>query len=161
MIELEKPFKIDCQTFSFYRQKNPRFFRSLVTCSNIQHQKVALPRQEPSFLAHESMQFLLHHVFPCVSQVRVLFFTSAGQTYISSRHKLMNQHCQSVRSVAQSCPTLCDPMDCSTLGFPVCHQLLELAQTYVHRIGDAIQPSLPLSSPFAAFNLSQYPGLFQ
>ena len=44
-------------------------------------------------------------------------------------------------SVAQSCSTLCDPTDCSMLGFPIHHQLLELAQTHVHRVGDAIQPS--------------------
>ena len=48
-----------------------------------------------------------------------------------------------MNSVAQSCPTLCDPMDCSTPGFPVHHQLLELAQTHVHQVGDAIQPSYP------------------
>ena len=64
-------------------------------------------------------------------------------------------------SVAQSCPTLCDPIDCSMPGFPVHHQLLELAQTLVHRVGDAIQPSHPLSSPSPAFNLSQHQGLFQ
>ena len=59
-------------------------------------------------------------------------------------------------SVAQSCPTLYDSMDCSTPGFPVHHQFPELAQTHVHRAGDAIQPSHPLSSPFPlAFNLSQ------
>ena len=63
-------------------------------------------------------------------------------------------------SVAQSYPVLCDPMICSTLGFPVHHQLLELAQTHVHRVGDAIQPSHPLSSP-PAFSLSQHQGLFQ
>ena len=49
-------------------------------------------------------------------------------------------------SVAQSCPTLCDPMNCSTPGLPVHHQLLEFTQTHVHRISDAIQPSHPLSS---------------
>ena len=49
-------------------------------------------------------------------------------------------------SVARSCPTLCEPMDCSTPGFPVHHQLLELAQTHVYRVGDAIQPSHPLSA---------------
>jgi hypothetical protein len=49
------------------------------------------------------------------------------------------------RLVAQSCLTLCNPMDCSTPGFPVHHQLLELAQTYVHQVSDAIQPSHPLS----------------
>ena len=53
-------------------------------------------------------------------------------------------------------------MDCSTPGFPVHHQLLELAQTHVHRVGDAIQPSHPLSFPSPpAFNLSQHQGLFQ
>ena len=64
-------------------------------------------------------------------------------------------------SVAQSCPTICDPMDCSTPGFPVHHQLPELAQTHVHPVDDAIQPSHPLSSSPPAFNLSQHQGLFQ
>ena len=50
-------------------------------------------------------------------------------------------------SVAQSCPTLCDPMNCSTPGLPVHHQLPEFTQTHVHWVGDAIQPSHPLSSP--------------
>ena len=64
-------------------------------------------------------------------------------------------------SVAQSSPTLCDPMDCSTPGLPVHHQLLELAHTYVHWVGDAIQPSHPLSSPSPpAFSLSQDQGFF-
>ena len=59
-------------------------------------------------------------------------------------------------SVAQSCPTLFDPMDCSMSGFPVHHQLPNLAQAHIHRVGDVIQPSHPLSSPSsAAFNLSQ------
>ena len=62
-------------------------------------------------------------------------------------------------SVAQSCLILCDPMECSTPGFPVHHQLLELAQTHIHRVGDAIQPSHPLPSPSPpAFNLSQHQG---
>ena len=64
-------------------------------------------------------------------------------------------------SVAQLCPTLCDPMT-GTPGLPVHHQLLELTQTHVHRVGDAIQPSHPLSSPSPpALNLSQHQGLFQ
>ena len=50
-------------------------------------------------------------------------------------------------SVAQSCPILCDPMNCSTPGLPVHHQLPEFTQTHVHRVSDAIQPSHPLSSP--------------
>ena len=51
-----------------------------------------------------------------------------------------------IRSVAQSCPTLRDPMNCSTPGLPVHHQLPEFTQTHVHQVGDAIQPSRPLSS---------------
>ena len=64
-------------------------------------------------------------------------------------------------SVAQSCPTLCDPMNCSTPGLPVHHQLPELTQTRVHQVGDAIQPSHPLLSPSPAFSLSQHQSLFQ
>ena len=65
-------------------------------------------------------------------------------------------------SVAQSYPTLCNPMDCSTPGLLVHHQLLELTQIHVHRVGDAIQPSHPLSSPSPpAFNLFQNQDLFQ
>ena len=66
-----------------------------------------------------------------------------------------------LNSVAQSCSTLCDPVDCSTPGFPVLQHLVELTQTHVHRVGDSIQPSHPLSSPSPpAFNLSQHQGLF-
>ena len=67
----------------------------------------------------------------------------------------------SVSSLAQSCPTLCDPTDGSTTGFPAHHHLLELAQAHVHRVGDGIQPYHPLSSPSPAFNLAQHQGLFQ
>ena len=60
-------------------------------------------------------------------------------------------------SVAQSCPTLCNPMDCSTPGFPVHHQLPEFTQTHVYHVSDAVQPSHTLSSPSPpAFNLSQH-----
>ena len=71
-------------------------------------------------------------------------------------------HLVQFNSVAQSCPTLCDPTDCSMPGLSVHHQLLELAQTHVHWVSDAIQPSHPLSSPSPpTFNLSQHQGLFQ
>ena len=64
-------------------------------------------------------------------------------------------------SVIQLCPTLCNPMDCSMPGFPVHNQLMELAKTHVHRVGDAIQPSHLLSSPPpSAHNLSLHQGLF-
>ena len=69
---------------------------------------------------------------------------------------------QLVSSVAQSCPTVCNPIDCSTPGFPVHHQLPELAQTHVHRVGDTIQSSHTLSpSSPPTFNLSQHQGLFR
>ena len=65
-------------------------------------------------------------------------------------------------SVAQSCPTLCDPMNRSMPGLPVHHQLLQFTQTHVHPVGDAIQPSHPLSSPSPpAPNPSQHQSLFQ
>ena len=65
-------------------------------------------------------------------------------------------------SVTQSCPTLCDPMNHSMPGLPVHHQLLDSTQTHVHWVGDAIQPSHPLSSPSPlAPNPSQHQGLFQ
>ena len=65
-------------------------------------------------------------------------------------------------SVTKSCPILCNPMDCSTPGFPVPHHLLEFAQVHVHCICDAIQPSLPLMpSSLSALNLSQHQELFQ
>ena len=65
-------------------------------------------------------------------------------------------------SVTQSCLTLCDPMNRSTPGLPVHHQLSEFTQTHVHRVTGAIQPSHPLSSPSPpAPNLSQHQGLFQ
>ena len=69
---------------------------------------------------------------------------------------------QSVCSVNQSCPTLCDPMDCSTSGLPVHHQLPAFTQTHVHWVGDAFQPSHPLSSPIFS-HLQSFPasGSFQ
>ena len=70
--------------------------------------------------------------------------------------------CHQFSSVTQSCPPLCDLVDCSTPGLPVHHQLLEFTQTHVHWVGDTIQPSHPLSSPSPpTFNLSQHQGLFQ
>ena len=65
-------------------------------------------------------------------------------------------------SVTPSCPTLCDPMDFSRTGLPVLHHIMEFAQTHIHRIGNAMQPSHPLASPSPpAFNLSRNQGLFQ
>ena len=87
--------------------------------------------------------------------------------WVSSSHqvaKVLELQHQSIQFslVTQSCPTLCDPMDRSTPGLPVHHQLPELTQTHVHRVGDAIQPSHPLSFPSPpTFNLSQHQDLFK
>ena len=77
-------------------------------------------------------------------------------------HHLIKSLTVQFSSVAQSCPTLCNPIDCSMPGLPVHHHFLEFTQTLVHWVGDAIQPSHPLSSPSPpAFNLSQHQGLFK
>ena len=78
------------------------------------------------------------------------------------RKPMVNRNSVQFISVAQSCLTLYNGMDCSTPGFPVHHQFLELAQTHVHWVSDAIQPSHPLLSPSpSTFSLSQNQGLFQ
>ena len=75
---------------------------------------------------------------------------------------LVFDKCIQFSSVTQLCPTLCDPMNRSTPGLPVHHQLLEFTQTHAHQVGDAIQPSHPLSSPSPpAPNPSQHQGLFK
>ena len=92
--------------------------------------------------------------------LRLLCFKVSQYVIFLNADKLLS--CCKVRSVAQSCPTLWDPMGCNTPGFPVHHQLPELAQTHVHWVNDEIQPSHPLSSPSPPFfNLSQHQGLFQ
>ena len=98
-------------------------------------------------------------------------FLSPAKMICQSQYQLLCFHKYSVQfsSVAQLCPTLCEPMDCSTPGFPVHHQLPELSQTHMHRVGDAIQPSHPLLAPShpllapcpPAFNPLQHQGIFQ
>ena len=80
----------------------------------------------------------------------------ASLSFTISQSLLKLVSIESVSSVTQLCPTRCDSMDCSTPGFPVHHQLPDLAQTHVHRVSDAIQPSHPLSSPSLDFSLSQH-----
>ena len=87
-----------------------------------------------------------------------------GRFFTAEPPRKPSLYIQSVQfsSVTQSCQTLCDPMNCSTPGLPVHHQLPELTQTHAHRVGDAIQPSQPLSSPPPpAPNPSQHQGLSQ
>ena len=112
------------------------------------------------------VNFLLYPLFLSFwdsSDTNVLCLSHGSLRHLSFTFCLFSLCCSDCCcSVAQSCPTLCDPMDCSTPGFPVHHHRLELAQTHVHRVSDAIQPSHPLSSPSPpAFDLSQHQGLFQ
>ena len=92
----------------------------------------------------------------------IRFCFSSFLFFWKSRTDLKKCITQSFSSVAHSCPTLCDPVNCSTPGLPVHHQLLEFTQTHIHQVGDAIQPSHPLSSPSPpAPNPSQHQSLFQ
>ena len=113
--------------------------------------------------------FLLRFIMPgtlCSSLTGDCFLSIVREVFsaVSSNvfSSLLSLFHQSVGLVAQSCLTLCDPMDCSMPGLPVHHQLPEFTQTHVHWASDAIQPSHPLLSPSPpTFNLSQHQGLFK
>ena len=93
-----------------------------------------------------------------VSKVMSLLFNMLSRLVIAFLPRISSVQ---FNSVAQSCPTLCDPMNRSMPGLPVHHQLPEFTQTHIHRVSDAIQPSHPLSCPSPpAFNLAQHQGLF-
>ena len=97
----------------------------------------------------------LFFVFDVLSQA----FTKCNKEAFLYTHKHTHTYCC---SVTQSCPNLCGPMDCSMPGFPVLQHLLELAQTHIHWVHNAIQPYCPLLSPSPPiFSLSQHQGLFQ
>ncbi|CAM9784117.1 unnamed protein product [Rangifer tarandus platyrhynchus] len=112
-----------------------------------------------SLLVRQSLYVSLVHVcFYSPGRIAQLLF-HIGKVGIFSYHPTSSVQ---FSSVAQSCPTLCDPMNRSTPGLPVHHQLAEFTQTHAHRVGDAIQPSHPLSSPSPpAPSPSQHQGLFQ
>jgi len=128
-------------------------------------------RSTPGLPVHhqllESTQTHVHCVGNAIQPSHPLSSPSPPAFNLSQHQSLFKWIKQSLKSVQsssvdQSCPTLCDPIDCSTPGFSVYHQLLELAQTHVHWVSDAIQASLPLSSPsLPVFNLSQHQGLFK
>jgi len=105
--------------------------------------------------------------FTCSLHCGPMFFTAILYLCCLSYNHLLALNSIAIytfqfNSVAQSCPTLCNPMNRSTPGLPVHHQLPEFTQTHVHRVGDDIQPSHPLSSPSPpAPNPSQHQGLFQ
>ena len=105
------------------------------------------------------------------SQLRNNFLGQQRESAVSNHHLHLSGQCTKnllwfhpiqFSSVTQSCPTLCDPMDRSTPGLPVHHQLPQFTQIHVHWVGDAIQPSHPLSSPSPpVFSLSQHQGPFK
>ena len=99
-------------------------------------------------------------IMSCIRHYRIIQNSSPPQKYISCASHIQPSSAQ-FSSASQLCPTLCDPMNHSTPGLPVHHQLLESIQTHAHRVSDAIQPSHPLSSPSPpAPNPSQHQGLF-
>ena len=100
--------------------------------------------------------------YHCVNQMS-FYLTSLYFCFLFRKWEIiLLNRVQFSHSVAQSCPTLCNPMNRSTPGLPVHHQLPEFTQTHAHRISDAIQPSHPLSYPSPhATNPSQHQGLFQ
>ena len=106
------------------------------------------------------------HKYTHTYRERVSFHDPKNSLYLNSLYLEMLMSTKlfyfQFSSITQSCPTFCNPMDCSMTGFPVHHQLPELAQTHVRRVGDVIQPSHPLPSPSPpAFNLSQHQSLFK
>ena len=112
------------------------------------------------FLILEEMLSVFHHweclLWVCRTEA-MYFFENKKHCYWLKEHSSVQYS-----SVAQSCPTLCYPMNRSTPGLPVHHQLPEFTQTHVHPVSDAIQPSHPLSSPsLPARSPSQHQGLFQ
>ena len=162
-----------CQSFIFYEETKPSYKilkgeHSLCACVCPVAQ-LCLILSDPVTVAHQALLSVL-------SQARILewvaiSFSRACYWPRDQTHNLLHRQADALplcqyslqfSSVTQSCPTLCDPMNCSTPRLPVHHQLLEFTQTHVHRVGDAIQPSHPLSSPSPpAPNPSQHQGLFQ
>ena len=112
------------------------------------------------------ISYSLLKIFFQYSFIIGMYFYKSGNYHFCAclLHLLKDGLCLkwAISSVAQSCPTPCDPMKCSTPGLPVHHQLPEVTQTHAHRVGDAIQPFHPLSSPSPpAPNPSQHHSLFQ
>ena len=110
--------------------------------------------------------WFIHHLNICLTLtfLQLQFYNFCNYSYASFRGDVFNliKHISSVSSVTQLCLTLCNPMDCSTPGLPVHHQLPEFTQTHVHWVSDAIQPFHPLLFPSPPdFILSQNQGLFK
>ena len=130
--------------------------KEFVCFSSVHYIIHQLPKLKISDL---SWTFSLHSSVDSASQMpKYLHFISTMVIHAKS----LQIRSDEIRSVTQSCLTLCDPMNRSTSGLPVHHQLPEFTETHVHRVSDAIQPSHPLSSPSPlAPNPSQHQSLFQ
>ena len=140
---------------------NPGLLHSRHILYHLNHQR------SPNICHSVFSIFLIHYVFVILFHLLNVILV-LEKVYLSSPliYSIIytNHYFSSVQfsSVAQSCPTLCDPMNRSTPGLPVHHQLPEFTQTHVHRVSDAIQPSHPLASPSPpAPNPSQHQSLFQ
>ena len=129
---------------------------------------------ETYYFSSQLFELFLYSTFQCFNHIwaPMSFFISLTcetqtlihyyYTQLMSSWKIFNRYSVQFSSVAQSCPTLCDPMNRSTPGLPVHHHLLEFIQAHVHRVSDAIRLSHPLSSPSPpAPNPSQHQSLFQ
>ena len=135
----------------YYSSKFMYFSRSVMSLRprGLQHTRLPCPSPAPGACSNSCPSSQWCH--PTTSS-SVVPFSYYFQSFPAS---------DQIRSVAQSCPTLCNPMNRSTPGLPVHHQLPEFTQTHVHQVSDAIQPSHPLLSPSLAPNPSQHQSLFQ
>ena len=125
----------------------------------LQHARLPCPSPTPGEKNHYSVYQGLRKR---KNRVVVLLFNGYRVSVLQDEKVLEICYDFQFSSVAQSCPTICDPMNCSTPGLPVHHQIPESTQTHVHCVSDAIQPSRPLLSPSPpALNLSQHQGLFK
>ena len=140
-------------------------FQSCLTLQpyKLQPTRLHCPGDSPGKNTGGSCHFLLQGTFPGIEPGSLMSAALAdGFFTTSATGEALQTLTVQFSSVAQSCPTLCDPMNRSTPGLPAHHQLPELTQTHVHRVRDAIQPSHPRSSPSPpAPNPSQHQSLFQ
>ena len=124
-------------------------------------QKLRIPQDSGNHHAFSTLPYYLPLNVVKIFFIAVFLVTTLYYIPYYMRYNIFTNIFQ-FSSVAQSCPTLCNPMSRSTPGLPVHHHLPELTQTHVHRVHDAIQPSHPLSSPsLPAPNPSQHQSLFQ
>ena len=123
----------------------------------------AVPTRIATFLYSLRLDVLILYIqFSTILSLPTLYLCLFIYMIFQQDSQNLRKQSDQIRSVAQSCPTLCDPMNRSMPGLPVHHQLPEFTQTHVHRVSDAIQPSHPLSSPSPpARNPSQHQSLFQ